>query len=263
MTDTEHSADSPTDSQGWLTTKRRITIAVAVLVLVAVALMVVNQVIKSKSTENVSVADTFSSVEISTPGKVTITDGPVNITRRSEFVFTKPEAKVKVEDGVLKLSAKCGGMRLGVCVVQYDVALPADVAVKVDNSSGAVVVRASKSDVEVTTKSGDITFENSYGRVKAVTSTGEIKGTTVSSLDVDVESQNGAVDIRFAASPNDVSATSKSGDVRVVVPKSATNYDVEAASQSGRTITEVTREGNSPFKIRAQSESGDVTVEAK
>jgi hypothetical protein len=263
MSNTEHATTSSTTSTGWLTTKRRITIAVGALVVVAIALMVLNQLVKSKSNENVSVADTFSSVEISSPGEITIVDGAMSINRKAEYVFKKPGSGAKVEDGVLKLESDCGGLRLGVCTVDYRVAFPADVPVKVQNSGGAVVVRSSKSDVHIVTESGNVTIEDSYGRITAETKSGSVKGTAVSSRNLNATTESGDVDLRFASSPNDVVSESESGDVRVVVPKSTTNYDVEAASQSGKTVTEITRDQSSPFKIRARSESGAVTVEAK
>jgi hypothetical protein len=262
MIDDEQS-NPQVEPQGRLTTKRRISIAVGVLVVVAIVLMVVNQLVKSTAKENVSLAGSITAVEISSSGKISLTDGPLHITRHSQYVFKKPGNSAKLVDGVLKVKSDCGGIRLGDCSVNYDLALPADVPVKITNTGGAVLVRASKSDVLIATKSGAVTLENSYGRVQVETKSGAIKGTSVSSLDVAAKSESGAIDFRFAASPSAVDAETRSGAIRVSVPKSATNYNVEAASQSGRTTTEVARDASSPFKISAHSESGAVTVEAK
>jgi hypothetical protein len=263
MSDQLKTEPNTNESQGWLTTKRRILIAVSVLAVVAIALMIVNELVKSKSTDTVSVAGEFDSVEISSPGKVTLTEGPVSISRSSEYVFKKPGGSSEIEDGVLELESHCGSLRLGVCTVDYNIALPADVAVTVDNGSGEVVVRGSKSDLDIKTKSGAVTLENSYGRVEAVTGSGSVKGTSVSSLEVIVESGSGEVDLQFAAAPRVVDVETESGAAKVRVPKSATNYKVDASSQTGRTVTDVTRDESSPFDIKVRSDSGDVTVESK
>src|SRR4051794_4142231 len=105
MSDDEKTEASEVQSEGWLTTKRRVSIAIGVLVIVAIALMVVNQLIKSKSTDKVVAPADVQSIEISAPGTVTLTDGELSISRTSKYVFKKPGASAKVDKGVLKLKA--------------------------------------------------------------------------------------------------------------------------------------------------------------
>lgn len=264
MNDDEKTEISDAKSQGWLTTKRRISIAIGTLVIVAIALTILNQAVKSKTTETVAdIVDPYDSIEISSPGKVTLMDGPFAISRTSKYVFKKPTASVKVDEGVLKIQGDCGGLRLGGCSVDYNVVVPSDVPVKVINGGGAVALDGVKADVAISTKTGTVMLEKSYGRVEVETDTGAVKGTAVSSLDVMVKTDSAQVDLRFAASPKNVDVESQAGAVHIAVPKTATNYQVDVSSQSGKTVTDIARDGNSPFSIKARSGSGDVTVEAK
>jgi hypothetical protein len=263
MSDDEKTEVSEGKSQGWLTTKRRVSIAIGILVIVAIALMVLNQMIKSKVTDTVVVTDVVQSIEITTPGSVTLTDSAsdLSISRTSKYVFKKPGVSAKVEDGVLKLQGDCGGVRLGGCSVAYFIAAPANIPVMVNNAR-AVSLKGVKSDVKVV-KSGAVSLNNPYGRVDVQTSGGAVTGTAISSRDVHVTTETGAVNLRFSVVPSNVDVQTQSGAATVQVPKSSTSYKVDASSQSGKTTTAIGRDANSPFAIKVSSESGAVTVEAK
>jgi hypothetical protein len=263
MTDAEttHVDDQ---NQGWLTTKRRIAIAIAVLVVVAVLLVVVDRLIKSKSTELVSVADPVTSIEVdSSSGTIKLIDGSdLSITRTDRYVFKKPSSEAVVENGVLRLEGDCGGLRVGDCSVSFDVAVPANIPVSV-KAAGSVKVTGLKSDVSVDVKSAAVDMEDTYGRVEVKTTNGDVSGVKVSSRDVKVETKSGGAEMQFASSPNNVEVVSDSGAVTVQVPKSSTAYNIDAVTRSGKMTVDVRRDTSSPFAIKARSESGNVTVQAR
>lgn len=263
MSDDEKTEVSEARPEGWLTTKRRVSIAVGVLVIVAIGLVVVNQLIKSKSTDRVAVSGDVQSIEVSAPGTVTLTDGQLAVSRTSKYVFKKPGASAKVDKGVLKLKANCGGVRVGGCSVAYAIVVPSNISVTVNNSGGSVEVKGAKSDVRAVTKSGSVILNDSYGRIDVQTNEGKVTGTALSSRDVSVKTQTGPIALRFSAAPSNVNADSKGGVVTVQVPKSSTTFNVDASSQSGKTTTDIPRDGSSPFVIKAHSETGAVTVETK
>jgi DUF4097 and DUF4098 domain-containing protein YvlB len=256
----------PTDETktGWLTTRRRIAIAVGGLVVAAIAITVVGQIVKTKSTTDLTFADVISSIEIdSSAGGVTLIDGrndPLTVKRTTEYVVGKPDVSEKVEDGVLKIKADCGGIKLGSCSANYELRVPVSLRMKVQTSSGRIDVQGVKGDLETTTSSGDVELAGTYGRILANTETGTIRSADMSSTDVSATSESGLIELVFAGSPSKVEVASDSGNVEIELPRGGTSYAIDAASQSGKTTIDARRDTSSPYSIKATSESGDVTV---
>jgi hypothetical protein len=189
-----------------------------------------------------------------------------------------PRTEAGVSDGVLRLRARCPIVfGFGNCSVDYRIQAPAGTSVRVRDSSGdltvagihdAVDVRTGSGNVHVRevvgrvsaqTSSGDVTLTRTEGDVFARTSSGNVTGDQLASRHVEARTSSGEVRVQVVGTaPDTLTATSSSGDVRVVVPDEV--YQVDAHTSSGNVDLSLRQDPASPRRIEARTSSGDVVV---
>ena len=156
-------------------------------------------------------------------GDVKLTAGDrvdVSVKRTSNWLFSKPELRQYVRNGVLHLESHC---RHGfLCDTNYAVRMPAGVAVEVDEDAADVQVHGAPGSVSVHSDAGD-------------------------------------VDVEVARAPLRIDVESNAGDVDVTVPRGtyAVIADTNAGDESVRGIVRYDRAAHA---IRASTDAGDVTV---
>lgn len=164
----------------------------------------------------------------------------VGVSEDLEYDKTKPRSQHTVKDGTLRLSADdCGGNG-GACAVNYTVAVPASLDVRLTTGGGAITVRGTVGDVSARTRGGDIRMLDSRA-AKVTARTG-----------------GGGISANFAAIPARVSVESGGGDVNVRLPRA--EYAVEATTSGGERAVTVPTAADSPRKVSARSGGGNVSV---
>ena len=98
------------------------------------------------------------------------------------------------------------------------------------------------------------------GPLQLSTDNGRVEATRLRSATVTADSDNGRVQLEFAAAPTTVVATSNNGRVEVVVPADGTAYRVDAQTDSGSETIDVPTDPTSPRTITLRTDNGSVTA---
>ena len=176
--------------------------------------------------------------------RLTTGDGPISVTERLRYSKDAPKTEHRVSGGTLELTAgRCGRkISLSECEARFEVQVPANTVVDIEVDAGQVDVRG---------LAGDLTV---------VTDAGKVDATDLRSKRTRVESDAGAVLLRYAAVPDVVDARTDAGRIEVRVPP-GTAYAVDASTDAGKTEIAVDRDATSPHKITARTSAGLVKVD--
>ncbi|MBK5224452.1 MAG: hypothetical protein JJE52_16575 [Acidimicrobiia bacterium] len=171
----------------------------------------------------------------------------VVVERTSRWRFSQPSltAEVLPDSGVARIDATCPRVVLvvGICRVDYLVQVPAGLR------------------VDVRTDSGTVTFEGLDGWVRVVTSDGAVAGTNLSTQEVLVDSQGGAVSLGFSGSPSRILVLSGGGSIDIQTPGGP--FQVRASGGKGERTIDVPVEPDAERTITLDSGNGDVTVTSR
>lgn len=156
---------------------------------------------------------------------------------------TKPELTEVVQDGALRITARCpdgdGGDR---CQADLTVTVPAATAVRTQLGAGGITVSDLAGDQDLGSSAGTVTASG-------------LRAPTVTA-----RSRAGAVELEFAAPPQSVDAESSAGAVRVFVPREGPVYRVQATTNAGKVDVQVPDDPGAGPGITARSSAGSVTV---
>lgn len=179
----------------------------------------------------------------------------------SSGLFGSASVDLDQSGDTLRLEQDCPGFFIAWgCQASFDVTVPAVVEVSGSTSNGAVVVTGVEGPVDVTTSNGAITLEDVSSSVLARTSNGAISGEGLASVDVDVASSNGRIDLSFVSAPTSVSARSSNGTIEILLPADAAPYAVETSTSNGQVSTDIRIDPSAPQSISLQTSNGDITV---
>jgi hypothetical protein len=170
---------------------------------------------------------------------VTGTSGSaVTVSQRAAYSSTPPATSHVLRGSTLTVSYTCPTEL--VCGVSYDVRVPADVAVSVSTSAGAVTL---------TSLAGAVSARAAAGLVTAV----DLRSGVAS-----FKSDAGGVVATFSTAPRSVTAVTDVGPITLTVPGSVA-YQVDAHAVVG-TSTITVRRGGSGHSISARSDLGSISV---
>lgn len=241
-------------------------LGIAAIVLVAgAALAAVSWLTRSTDTSTEGISDDFSRVEIDvSAGTVEIvgsTSGESTIEATTESGwFADAEVTHEVDGDTLRVDGDCGADWFMIqCRTDVVVTVPDDVEVVAHSSAGRLEARGLAGPTDLDSSAGGLVIEDQSGDLTAHTSAGGIRVDGLSADKAKVTSSAGAVTITATEPPESLDAESSAGRVDVVLP-SGEEYDVDAESSAGSTDVEVDTSPDSPFKIRAFSSAGGVTV---
>ena len=208
---------------------------VLAVVLVAVAAV---SVLGSVSMDRGERRDTFAApeqvvVENRTGGRVSVTaaDGDeVRVDRGLRGTpLADPGEDIEAGGGRLRIDAACSGAVFSTgCSIDYTIAVPAGVAVRVETVGGRVAADGVQGPVRVSTASGPVELTGITGEVRVETVSGRVAVTGVVG-DVDLETVHGS--ITASGEGGRLRAASTSGRVDLA---GFTAGSVEAESTSGR-----------------------------
>jgi hypothetical protein len=168
----------------------------------------------------------------------------VEVRRVDRFAYGAPSRERRsVAAGALSISSRCPDQVLGSCRASYRLAVPDNVPLEIQTSSGTVNVTGVRASVTINTGSGPIAASGFCGfLLRATSDSGDVRALSECSAD--------RLELR-----------SRAGDVRAVVPSG--RYQIDAQSDTGSSrVRGLTNAPDAPFQIQALSTSGDVSVEA-
>ncbi|MFC5179861.1 DUF4097 family beta strand repeat-containing protein [Actinomadura harenae] len=186
-------------------------------------------------------------------GRVEIVGADVPTVKVTENLrFTKngrPDVKHEVTGGALEMSYSCpGSISLSghVCEVDYRITVPRALAAELRTDTGAIVV------------------SGMTGSVTARANTGTITGTglrPVASAHISARTDTGSVRLSMASAAAEVSARANTGHIKIVVP-GAQKFAVSADTNTGEKQVNIPTDPGAPHTIKAQTDTGDVTISA-
>jgi hypothetical protein len=196
-------------------------------------------------------------------GDITIvgtdTDEIVVTARISEGLRSTGHSR-RVEGSTLRLSSTCPNWGSDWCRVDYDVTVPASLAVVVDSEHGRVEVAGMTSDVRVDNRDGSTALTDIDGAVRIRSRDGRVTATGLTSPTVDVNGRDGSVTVELAVPPDAVTASVQDGSLTIVVPADGTAYRVDATSRDGSNNVSVPTDPASSRSITASTRDGSLTV---
>jgi len=187
-------------------------------------------------------------------------DGVVVDRWLSGDAATSADSGWEMRGGALRLRADCGDRSIN-CGGRYEVAVPEGVGVVVTAGTSAVSAENLDQGLTVTTEGGDITVRNSGGALRLNSASGVTEVERARSAEVRVETNQGDIRVAFDEPPQTAEVSSRSGNVKVVLPADGTRYKVTARSEGGSVESEVEDAGSGSRSVSAVSRVGDVRVE--
>ena len=252
---------------------RRALFAVAAvlgLVLVAGGTVSLLDLAARHTTEEVDTYTGVRALDIDDASDVRLTSAPAGseLEVRSEITagLSSPDTAVRRrDDGTLALSSSCPNLFGGSCDVDYEIAVPAGTAVRVDASAGDVTAEdlTSSVPIELDSSAGDITVTGvSAPELRLDSSAGDVDASGVRAAVVRADSSAGDVSLSLRTAPDRVEIESSAGDVDLVLPDET--YRIDASASAGDVDDRRVRtDPDSPRVIRVRSSAGDVRIEAR
>jgi hypothetical protein len=189
-----------------------------------------------------------------------------------------PAPRVIHDGNIVQLSGRCPDISFGPCHARITIYVPRDTPVQVHSGSGdltasgltgRVSLETGSGDVTATgltgpsdlrTGSGDVDVRGLSGSTQLHTGSGDINAQDLVTRGVTADTSSGDVNLDFALGPREVTASTASGDVAISVPNGGA-YHVITDPGSGDQQIEVKTDPEAASTIRADTSSGDVTVD--
>ncbi|MET0933157.1 MAG: DUF4097 family beta strand repeat-containing protein [Mycetocola sp.] len=213
-------------------------------------------------------AEAASSLVVSIPNAsihlVESDDDQIHATMQGNYSGTRPTLTATESGRETEIRGGCpnGWFLVNRCRVRIEVALPADLDVTVAGRNGAITAENLTGDLDLSTTNGSIEVDESSGALVLHSTNGRIELEDSASTEVRAQTTNGAVHLSFAEAPDEVTANSTNGEIRIVVPDDGTEYFIEADTTNGRVDTEdVPGDRRANRTITAGTTNGGVTIE--
>ncbi len=187
-----------------------------------------NQAFSTTETETTRVSEPVRAIALDVDtGDVELVRGSqVTVEQTTEYLISEPEVERNVENGVLTIESKCGGMFLLDCTTDFRIEVPAGVAVDV------------RTDV------------------------GNVTGAALASSDVRVKTDVGDVDVDLTTAPDRLEALTDVGDVELRLPDAA--YAVDTDTDVGEIdVNGVVQDDRAPRSVTAKTDVGDITMQGR
>ncbi|GEL93945.1 DUF4097 family beta strand repeat-containing protein [Cellulomonas composti] len=212
--------------------------------------------------QEVSAQETLAAaatVELVADGDVTVTaaapgSDEVVVDRSARFAFSDPTWVVQESADRLVVSYRCTWRNVSNCDTALDVTLPADTAVVVRTSNGAVRAEGIVGDVDVRTSNGAVEATGLGGDATLRTSNGRVTVEDVAG-DVVAESSNGAVEVADARA--NIRATTSNGPV--VVHGTGLPVALDIDTSNGREVVEGPTDPAADIHVYIRTSNGPVS----
>ncbi len=166
----------------------------------------------------------------------------IRVERTDHFAFGHPAVERRsIAGGVLRLSSRCPRILLGTCSASYRLTVPGDVSVAATTAAGHVHLDGFSGNAELRSGSGEVAVDAFCG------------------LSLSATSESGDVRVISACAAESLDVRAGSGDATAIVPPG--HYRVAVHAARGRLhVRGVLPSPTAPFSLSVQSRTGDVTV---
>lgn len=225
---------------------------------------------ESADIQEVSVVGSFCDVYI-TKGDQVIFDGVIEGNGdKDDYLIASIKSGSKVIFKVERKNNRGNWNWQSIRKARFDITIPDDVFLKVDNSSGDVKVEGiSGNDYIIETSSGDIFLKDISGKLKARSTSGDVVIDNLSG-NIDMQSTSGDQEYRKIVGNLETRATSGDIDIRDVkgnLYAKTTSGDIEIDDVEGSLSLNATSGNLEGYRVlladdsNAQSTSGDIYLE--
>ena len=133
--------------------------------------------------------------------------------------------------------------------------------VNLSTDGGNIRLNAITAPVSASTDGGDIDLADVGSHTVTIhTSGGNIRASGITSQNVIASTDGGDIDIVFTAVPTKVDVGTSGGNVTLVLPPVAVEYDVNAHTDGGNVADTLLRNSSSDYKITASTGGGNITL---
>jgi DUF4097 and DUF4098 domain-containing protein YvlB len=197
-------------------------------------------------------------------GSITITAAEtdtVHVKARISDGLRKTGESRRVDGDTLRLQSSCPNFGSNWCHVNWDVTMPARMAVVIDNGDGHISVTGTTSSVDIRNDNGTVELSGVTGPVKVSTDNGGLRADGLSSKTVSASSDNGRVSLAFTKPPTTVAVTTDNGRAEVVVPRDGTAYHVVTHADNGSVDdSTVPKDSASTRSITVRTDNGAISI---
>jgi hypothetical protein len=159
----------------------------------------------------------------------------------------------------LRLSIDCTGLVFH-CGSTFQVAVPSAVSVVAHSGDNNDTVSGLSGSVVIDGGAGQVQLTGTSGPLQVSTGSGNITASAIRSPVVHATSNQGSVDIGFAAAPRLADLSSTDGNATARVPAAGHRYHVVVTTSSGTTRSKVPDDPQSSNTVRVSSNNGNATV---
>lgn len=184
----------------------------------------------------------------------------ITVTATVSDGFRATGAEQEVVDDRLVLTGTCPLYLSDFCAVHYIVEVPPSVGVTATVDEGPIRVVGVSGVVDLSSDDSGMEIVGVSGPLTVHSANGSLTGEDLRSASVEASTDNGSVDLGFAAPPETVLATSDNGSVEVRLPEVAGDYRVEAGTDNGETRIEVPTDPAAGRVVVLRSDNGDLRV---
>jgi hypothetical protein len=166
----------------------------------------------------------------------------------------------RVVDDRLEIRGTCPVFGSMWCSVDYQIEVPADMALDIDTDDDRVEVVDVLGALTLHSDNGRIEIRGAEGPITASTDNGQIEATGIRSASVVADTDNGRIEIVMATPPESIEASTDNGRVEVVVPDTAGAYAVTTSTDNGNIRTEVRVDPTSSRTIDVRTDNGSIII---
>lgn len=166
----------------------------------------------------------------------------------------------RVDGNRLVLRATCPIWLSSFCSVDYDVTVPEAMDVRATLGDGRLLLVGTTGSVEASSDNGGIALVDVEGDVELHSSNGSLEADGLAADTLTAETDNGSIDVGFAAPPTFVEARSDNGSIELRLPDATGGYRVDMDTDNGSTDLGVATDPASDRHISATTQNGDIRV---
>lgn len=196
-------------------------------------------------------------------GNVTLQQGAVGqakLTGTARYSLIRPAFTAQRVAGGAAFGYNCD-LPVGNCGLDATVTVPVGTTTTISTDGGNATVAGTTGDVTLSSGGGNVTADHAAGDLILNTDGGNINGTALTAARVTAGTGGGDVQIEFATVPGNVHVTSDGGNITIIVPRGATQYNVTATSAGGNVSdTLPINTSSTSHIITASTGGGDVTL---
>jgi len=185
--------------------------------------------------------------------------GEAKLTGTARYSLVRPTFTARRVGGGVAFGYNCD-LPVGNCGLDATVSVPAGTATTISTDGGDATVTGTTGDITLSSGGGNVTADHTAGDLTLTTDGGDINGTGLTAARVTAGTGGGNVQIQFATVPGNVRVTSDGGNITIIVPRGATQYDVNASSAGGTVTDLLPLNTSSPRTITATTGGGNVTL---